>query len=78
MLSRWGYVSRASPRLKHPSFAAQSAIISARRYSARSFWRRTLRRVTYGFSFAGGLALMAEALGGVSDLLVVGVPRWLG
>jgi cephalosporin-C deacetylase len=40
------------------------------------FAGRTLRCVTYGFSFAGGLALMAEALSGSSDLLVVGVPTF--
>jgi cephalosporin-C deacetylase len=40
------------------------------------FKGRTLRRLTYGFSFAGGIALMAEALCGASDLLVVGVPTF--
>ena len=40
------------------------------------FKGRTTRHLTYGFSFAGGIALMAEALFGASDLLVVGVPTF--
>jgi cephalosporin-C deacetylase len=40
------------------------------------FAERTARCLTYGFSFAGGLALMAEAVWHMSDLLVLGVPTF--
>ena len=77
VLSRWGYVLTgiASPETS----VLRGAVCDYLRavHIARDlFAGRTSRRVTYGFSFAGGLALMAEALGGASDLLVVGVPTF--
>ncbi len=77
VLSRWGYVLTgiASPETS----VLRGAVCDYLRaiHIARDLFEgRTSRRVTYGFSFAGGLALMAEALGGISDLLVVGVPTF--
>jgi cephalosporin-C deacetylase len=75
--SRWGYVLTgiASPETS----VLRGAVCDYLRTMqiARDLFKgRILRHLTYGFSFAGGIALMAEALCGVSDLLVVGVPTF--
>ena len=77
VLSRWGYVLTgiASPETSILR-GAVCDYLRAMNIARDLFAGRTLRCVTYGFSFAGGLALMAEALGGASDLLVVGVPTF--
>jgi cephalosporin-C deacetylase len=77
VLSRWGYVLTgiASPETSVLR-GAVCDYLRAMQVACDLFVGRILRRVTYGFSFAGGLALMAEALGRASDLLVVGVPTF--
>ena len=75
--SRWGYVLTgiASPETS----VLRGAVCDYLRTMqiARDLFKgRTTRHLTYGFSFAGGIALMAEALFGASDLLVVGVPTF--
>ena len=77
VLSRWGYVLTGigSPETSVLR-GAVCDYLRAMHIARDLFVGRTLRCVTYGFSFAGGLALMAEALGGASDLLVVGVPTF--
>ena len=77
ILSRWGYVLTgiASPETSVLR-GAVCDYLRAMQIARDLFTGRTSRRVTYGFSFGGGLALMAEALGGASDLLVVGVPTF--
>jgi cephalosporin-C deacetylase len=77
VLSRWGYVLTGidSPETSVLR-GAVCDYLRAMQLSRDLFKGRTLRCVTYGFSFAGGIALMAEALAGASDLLVVGVPTF--
>ena len=74
---RWGYVLTgiASPETS----ILRGAVCDYLRTMqiARDLFRgRTTRKLAYGFSFSGGIALMAEALFGASDLLVVGVPTF--
>jgi cephalosporin-C deacetylase len=77
VLSRWGYVLTgiASPETSILR-GAVCDYLRAMQIARDLFQERASRRVTYGFSFAGGIALMAEALGQASDLLVVGVPTF--
>ena len=75
--SRWGYVLTGieSPE----SSVLRGAVCDYLRTMqvARDLFKgRTTRHVTHGLSFAGGIALMAEALWGLSDLLVLGVPTF--
>ncbi len=75
--SRWGYVLTgiASPE----SSVLRGAVcdyVRTMQVAHHLFKDRTTRRVTYGFSFAGGIALMAEAVSQTSDLLVLGVPTF--
>ena len=75
--SRWGYVLTGieSPE----SSVLRGAVCDYLRTMqiARDLFKgRTTRHLTHGLSFAGGIALMAEALWGLSDLLVLGVPTF--
>ena len=75
--SRWGYVLTGieSPE----TFVLRGAVCDYGRtmeLACDLFAGRIVRRLTYGFSFAGGLALMAEALWKMSDLLILGVPTF--
>jgi cephalosporin-C deacetylase len=75
--SRWGYVLTG---IESPETSVlRGAVCDYARMMqlARDlFAGQTARHLTYGFSFAGGLALMAEALWETSDLLVLGVPTF--
>ena len=75
--SRWGYVLTgiASPETSILR-GAVCDYLRTMQIARDLFKERTTRHLTYGFSFAGGIALMAEALFGASDLLVVGVPTF--
>lgn len=75
--SRWGYVLTgiASPETSILR-GAVCDYLRMMKVGRDLFADRTTRHVAYGFSFAGGIALMAEALYGKSDLLVVGVPTF--
>lgn len=74
--SRWGYVLTgiASPETSILRGAVCDYVRAME--VARGVFKNTPRFLTYGFSFGGGIALMAEALSGTSDLLVVGVPTF--
>ena len=74
--SGWGYVLTgiASPETSILR-GAVCDYLRTMQIARDLFEARTIRRLTYGFSFAGGIALMPEALYGASDLLVVGVPN---
>lgn len=75
--SRWGYVLTgiASPETSILRGAACDYLRTLQ--IARNLFKgRTTRHLSYGFSFAGGIALMAEALFGASDLLILGVPTF--
>lgn len=74
-LSRWGFVLTgiASPE----TCALRGAVcdfIRAAKVAAALAGAEVSRMVLYGRSFGGGLALMAEAVRPVADLLVAGVP----
>ena len=75
--SRWGYVLTGigSPE-RSILRGAVCDYLRTLQIARKLFKQRTTRHLTYGFSFAGGIALMAEALLGASDLLVVGVPTF--
>jgi cephalosporin-C deacetylase len=75
--SRWGYVLTgiASPETSILR-GAVCDYLRTMQIAHDLFRGRTTRHLTYGFSFSGGIALMAEALFGASDLLVVGVPTF--
>ena len=76
-ISRWGYVltGLASPETSVLR-GAVCDYLRTMQIARDLFKARTTRHLTYGFSFSGGIALMAEALFGASDLLVVGVPTF--
>jgi cephalosporin-C deacetylase len=75
--SRWGYVLTG---IESPETSVlRGAVCDYLRTMeiARDLFKgRTTRHLTHGLSFAGGIALMAEALGGLSNLLVLGVPTF--
>jgi cephalosporin-C deacetylase len=62
-------------RLRHVLRGAVCDYLRTMQIAHDLFKGRTTRRLTYGFSFSGGIALMAEALCGASDLLVVASQR---
>jgi cephalosporin-C deacetylase len=72
--SRWGWIltGATSPE----THVLRGAVCDYLRAAtvARSISPGAPRLVLHGMSLAGGLALMAEALGRAADLLVVGVP----
>jgi cephalosporin-C deacetylase len=75
--SRWGFVLTGieSPETSALRGAVCDYVQAAR--VARTLTEGTRSRtVLHGVSFAGGLALMAEAVLGVCDLLAVGVPTF--
>jgi cephalosporin-C deacetylase len=75
--SRWGYVLTGIESPETSVLRGAVCDYGRTMQLARDlFAGRTNRRLTYGFSFAGGLALMAEALWNMSDLLVLGVPTF--
>jgi cephalosporin-C deacetylase len=76
-LSRWGYVLTgiASPETSVLRGAVCDYLRTIQ-IAHDLFEGRTARRLAYGYSFSGGIALMAEALCNASDLLVVGVPTF--
>ena len=75
--SRWGYVLTGIESPETSVLRGAVCDYGRTMQLARDlFAGQTARRLTYGFSFAGGLALMAEALWDASDLLVLGVPTF--
>ena len=75
--SRWGYVLTGIESPEASVLRGAVCDYGRTMQLARDlFAGQTARRLTYGFSFAGGLALMAEALWDMSDLLVLGVPTF--
>ena len=76
--SRWGYMLTGieSPETSVLLAGAVCDYGRTMQLARDLFAGQTARRLTYGFSFAGGLALMAEALWDMSDLLVLGVPTF--
>ena len=75
--SRWGYVLTGIESPETSVLRGAVCDYSRAMQLARDlFAGETARQLTYGFSFAGGLALMAEALWDTSDLLVLGVPTF--
>jgi cephalosporin-C deacetylase len=75
--SRWGYVLTGIESPETSVLRGAVCDYGRTMQLARDlFAGRTARHLTYGFSFAGGLALMAEALWDTSDLLVLGVPTF--
>jgi cephalosporin-C deacetylase len=75
--SRWGFVLTGieAPETSALRGAVCDYVQAARVARLLTEGRRS-RTVLHGVSFAGGLALMSEALLGVSDLLAVGVPTF--
>jgi cephalosporin-C deacetylase len=75
--SRWGYVLTGigSPETSILR-GAVCDYLRTMQIARDLFKGGTTRQLTYGFSFGGGIALMAEALFGASDLLVLGVPTF--
>jgi Acetyl esterase (deacetylase) len=75
--SRWGYVLTG---IESPETCVLRGAVCdygrSMQLARDLFAGRTARRLTYGFSLSGGLALMAEALWNTSDLLVLGVPTF--
>jgi cephalosporin-C deacetylase-like acetyl esterase len=76
-LSRWGWVltGRESPE-RSVLRGAVCDYLRAAQVGRRLLEGITSRTVLEGTSLAGGLAIMAEALGGVADLLAVAVPTF--
>ena len=75
--SRWGYVLTGIESPETSVLRGAVCDYGRTMQLARDlFAGQTARHLTYGFSFAGGLALMAEALWDTSDLLVLGVPTF--
>jgi cephalosporin-C deacetylase len=75
--SRWGYVLTGIESPETSVLRGAVCDYGRTMQLARDlFAGRTARRLTYGFSLSGGLALMAEALWDTSDLLVLGVPTF--
>jgi cephalosporin-C deacetylase len=75
--SRWGYVLTGIESPEASVLRGAVCDYGRTMQLARDlFAGQTTRLLTYGFSFAGGLALMAEALWHTSDLLVLGVPTF--
>jgi cephalosporin-C deacetylase len=75
--SRWGWVLTGveSPE-RHVLRGAVCDYLRAVRVGRELLGTTVARTVLHGLSFAGGLALMAEALIGVADLLAVAVPSF--
>lgn len=75
--SRWGYVLTGI-ETPETSVIRQAVCdyMQAARAARRLLDRRISRTVFEGVSFAGGLALMAQAVTGRADLLAVGVPTF--
>ncbi len=75
--SRWGYVLTGieSPEMSVIRLAVCD-YLQAARVGRLLHGDRLTRCVFEGVSFAGGLALMAQAVGGESDLLAIGVPTF--
>ncbi len=75
--SRWGYVLTGieSPE-RHVLRGAVCDYLRAVQVGRELLGAAVTRTVLQGVSFAGGLALMAEALAGVADLLAVAVPSF--
>jgi cephalosporin-C deacetylase len=75
--SRWGWVLTGieSPE-RHVLRGAVCDYLRAVRVGRELLGTAVARTVLEGASFAGGLALMAEALAGVADLLAVAVPTF--
>jgi cephalosporin-C deacetylase len=75
--SRWGWVLTGieSPE-RHVLRGAVCDYLRAVRVGRELLGTAVTRTVLHGLSFAGGLALMAEALAGVADLLAVAVPSF--
>jgi cephalosporin-C deacetylase len=75
--SRWGWVLTGveSPE-RHVLRGAVCDYLRAVRVGRELLGAAVTRTVLHGSSFAGGLALMAEALIGVADLLAVAVPTF--
>jgi cephalosporin-C deacetylase len=73
--SRSGYILSGiqSPE-RHVLRGAVCDYLRAVRVGRELLGAAVTRTVLHGWSFAGGLALMAEALAGMGDLLAVGVP----
>ena len=75
--SRWGYVLTG---IESPETSVLRGAVCdyarAMQLARACFAGQTTQHLTYGFSFAGGLAIMAEALWHTSDLLVLGVPTF--
>ncbi|MDX1387377.1 MAG: acetylxylan esterase, partial [bacterium] len=76
-LSHWGYIltGRESPE----GFILRGAVcdyLRAVQVGRELFQGNIERLVLHGISFAGGLALIAEALAPAADLLVLGVPSF--
>jgi cephalosporin-C deacetylase len=75
--SRWGWVlsGRESPE-RSVLRGAVCDYLRAAQVGRRLLGGATTRTVLEGTSLAGGLALMAEALAGVADLLAIAVPSF--
>ncbi len=75
-VSPWGYIltGRESPETSILR-GAVCDYVRAVQVAKQLFSNRT-RIVAHGYSFAGGLALMAEAVEPAADLLAVGVPTF--
>jgi cephalosporin-C deacetylase len=75
--SRWGWVLTGveSPE-RHVLRGAVCDYLRAVRVGRELLGATVTRTVLHGASFAGGLALMAEALAGVADSLAVAVPTF--
>jgi cephalosporin-C deacetylase len=75
--SRWGWVLTGieSPE-RHVLRGAVCDYLRAVRVGRELLGTAVARTVLEGTSFAGGLALMAEALAGVADVLAVAVPSF--
>lgn len=75
--SRWGYVLTG---IETPeSSVLRRAVcdyLQAARVGQRLCHGRSSRIVFQGVSFAGGLALMAQAISGLADVLAIGVPTF--
>lgn len=75
--SKWGYILSGIDTPETSILrGAVCDYIRAVETGLTLFGGHTTRTVLHGFSFSGGLALMAEALIGAADLLVVGVPTF--
>jgi cephalosporin-C deacetylase len=75
--SRWGWILTGIESPEHHVLrGAVCDYLRAIRVGRELLGTAVRRTVLHGASFAGGLAVMAEALAGVADLLAVAVPSF--